>query len=130
MAANFPANAKSVDGMRAQIPFDFNVGDRLISAGAYTVKSLTADEATLRIGNGKQAATVMTNSAQEKSDGAGRARLVFHRYGDQYFLVAVWGANGPGRALSESKRERGLRKEIQTARNAAVEMQVVTIAAH
>ena len=38
--AALPAAAKSVDGMRAQVPFDFHVGDRLVRAGAYTRRAL------------------------------------------------------------------------------------------
>jgi hypothetical protein len=127
MAANSPASAKSVEGMRALIPFDFNVGDKLISAGEYAVKSLTDDERALRIGNGKQSAFVMTNSARESGDG--RARLVFHKYGDQYFLVAVWGTDGTGRSLIETKRERSLRKEVRAERNRSTAMEVVIVAA-
>ena len=126
MATVAPAYAASVDGMRAQVPFDFYVGDRLIPAGEHAVKTLSADEAALRVGDGRQSATVLTNSATDR-DGRGRARLVFHKCGDQYFLAAVWGADNRGRTLRESKRERGLRKETQTARGHASEMEVVTI---
>jgi hypothetical protein len=126
--ATLPAAAKSVNGMRAQIPFDFHVGERLIPAGAYTVKSLTADEQVLRIIGDKGSAATMTNSGTKKGTGKGRARLVFHKYGEQYFLAAVWGADSNGRTLSETKRERNLRKELRAARGgAAAEMEVVTI---
>ena len=126
--AALPAAAKSVDGMRAQVPFDFHVAGRLVSAGDYTVKSLTADEQVLRISGGKEIVTLTTNSGTERRNGEGRARLVFHKYGDQYFLSAVWGADSIGRTLSESKRERNLRKELRAARGGiAPEMEIVTI---
>jgi hypothetical protein len=54
-------------------------------------------------------------------------RLVFHKYGDQYFLAAVWGADEMGHALPESNRERSLRRERQVAGNAR--MEVITVAA-
>jgi hypothetical protein len=125
--ATLPAAAKSVDGMRAQVPFDFHVGERLVAAGAYTIESVTDDEAMLRISGDKGSASTMTNTGQESGNGEGRARLVFHKYGDQYFLAAVWGADSTGRTLSESKRERNLRKELRAARGAAAEMETVTI---
>jgi hypothetical protein len=124
--ASLPAAAKSVDGIRAQVPFDFHVGERLVEAGAYTVKSLTDDEQVLRISGDKGSAATMTNYGTERGNGKGRARLIFHKYGDQYFLAAVWGADSNGRTLSESKRERNLRKELRAAR-AAAEMEIVTI---
>jgi hypothetical protein len=125
--AALPAAAKSVDGMRAQVPFDFHVGDRLVRAGAYTVRSVSDDEQTLRISGDRDGAATTTNSGRERGDGEGRARLVFHKYGDQYFLTAVWGSDSTGRTLSESKRERNLRKELRAARGAAVEAELVSV---
>jgi hypothetical protein len=124
-----PASAKSVDGLRAQIPFDFHVGDRVIPAGDYVVSAMTDDEKTLRIraaGGGESAAT-LTSPKLAKSGSESAPRLVFHRYGDQYFLSAVWGDGETGRALPESKQERSLRRELRVARDARV--QTVTIAA-
>jgi len=126
--AALPAVAKSVDGMRAQVPFDFHVGDRLVRAGDYTIKAMTADEQLIRISSGKEVASVTTNSGRERGNGEGRARLVFRKYGDQYFLSAVWGADSTGRTLSETKRERNLRKELRAARGGlAAEAEIVTI---
>ena len=129
--ASLPAAAKSVDGMRVQIPFDFHVGERLVRAGAYTVKSMTDDEQLLRISGDNGIASMTTNWAKERGNGEGRARLVFHKYGDQYFLAAVWGSDSTGRTITESKRERNLRKELRAARGTApaAEMEVVTVAA-
>ena len=126
--AALPAAARSVDGMRAQIPFDFHVGERLVRAGSYVVNSMTADELVIQLISGKQVAVTTTNSDKERDNGEGRARLVFHKYGDQYFLAAVWGSDGNGRTLAESKRERNLRKELRAARGGiATEMETVTI---
>jgi hypothetical protein len=125
--AAMPAAAKSVDGMRAQVPFDFHVGDKLVRAGNYTVESMTADEQLIRISSGKEAAATTTNSGRERGNGEGRPRLIFHKYGDQYFLSAVWGADSNGRTLSESKRERNLRKELSAARGGGAEAEIVTI---
>lgn len=126
--ASLPAAAKSVDGMRALVPFAFHVGERLVPAGEYTIKSATADEQMLSIVGDKSSTATTTNSATESGNGEGRARLVFHKYGDQYFLAAIWGPDSTGRALSETKRERNLRKELRAARGgSAAEMEVVTI---
>ena len=126
--ASLSAAAKSVNGMRVQIPFDFHVGERLVRAGSYTVRSMSDDEALLRISGDSGNAATTTNYATERGNGEGRARLVFHKYGDQYFLAAVWGSDSTGRTLSESKRERNLRKETLAARGgAAAGMEVVTV---
>ena len=37
------------------------------------------------------------------------ARLVFHRYGEEYFLAEIWTGDGPnGRAVTRSPREKEL----------------------
>jgi hypothetical protein len=125
--ATLPAAAKSVDGMRAQVPFDFHVGNSLVKAGAYIVKSMSSDEQLLRISGDHGSAATTTNYGAERGNGEGRARLVFHKYGDQYFLAAIWGADSTGRTLSESKRERNLRKELTAARGGGAGMEIVTI---
>ena len=132
LAAAAPASAKSGNDVRAQVPFDFYVGDRLIAAGDCTVTSATSDDSGLRIdGNGgRQSAITMTHLAGGSINKKASPRLVFHKYGDQYFLAAVWGDEQNGRALPESKRERNLRKEMRVARQAgAAAMETVTVAA-
>jgi hypothetical protein len=122
-----PASAKSVDGLRAQIPFDFHVGDRVIPAGDYAVSAMSDNEVALRIRstNGDESVTTLTNPKQAKSNSKSSPRLVFHKYGDQYFLVAIWGTEELGRGLPESKRERNLRRELQAANNARMETVVI-----
>ena len=128
MAAGAPASAKSVNAMKAQIPFDFHVGDTLIPAGAYTVRSVNDDETMLRISDGKHGAAVNVNSAQERA-GKG-SRLVFRKYGDQYFLAAIWSGDSSGRALSASKRERSLRKELTAAQRSMGDAETVIVTLH
>ena len=129
MLAGATASAKSVNNMKAQIPFDFQVGGQLIPAGEYIVTALSEDDATLRISSGKKMAIALTTAKEAKVNSELRSRLVFHKYGDQYFLVAVWGTDRTGRELPESKRERSLRKEMRVAQGGAAQAEVVTIAA-
>jgi hypothetical protein len=73
LAAGAPASAKSVNAMKAQIPFDFHVGNQLVPAGEYTVRSLNDDESVLRISDGRYGASVNTNWAQGRGNGEARA---------------------------------------------------------
>ena len=125
-----PASARSVDALRAQIPFDFHIGDTLVPAGRYTVRSLNADESALRISDGRHGASVNTNATQGAVSGRGSARLVFRKYGDQYFLAAVWGPDNTGRSLNASKAERNMRKETQSARGGMADAETVIVALH
>lgn len=128
LAAATPAAAKS-DWLRAQVPFDFHIGDRLIPAGDCTLTLITNDGSGMRISSGKESAVSLTSTANGNVNEGAKPRLVFHKYGDQYFLAAVWGAEQDGRTLPESKRERNLRKEMRAAQQASAAMEVVTIEA-
>jgi hypothetical protein len=107
------ANAQSTSIVRANIPFDFIVGDKTLPAGKYTVNSAASDGQALNIrtSGGKSLALVLTHYAAERSQKR-IARMVFHRYGQQYFLAEVWSGASHGRQLMQSKRERNLRQEL------------------
>src|ERR1051325_4277153 len=123
-----PASAKSGITLRAQVPFDYHVGNQKIQAGDCTVTAETDDGATLRISskNG-DGATVLTNAKQAKMNSESSPRLVFHKYGDQYFLAAVWGTEEIGRALPESSSERSAGGVGEVAGKAR--MEVIEVAA-
>lgn len=87
------------------VPFPFVAGGQMLSAGHYIVAAM---DDTVRIFNSQTTGLyVPTHSAsRNSSDGT---KLVFHRYGDTYFLSAMWiGANAIGRELPRSKAERAL----------------------
>jgi hypothetical protein len=107
------ANAQSTSIVRANVPFDFIVGDKTLPAGKYTVNSAASDGQALsiRTSGGKSLALVLTHYAAERSQKR-IARMVFHRYGQQYFLAEVWSGASHGRQLMQSKRERNLRQEL------------------
>ena len=127
MLAVAPASAKSINGVRAQIPFDFHVGSSLMPAGDYTINALTEDDAALRISGDSKSAATLTIPKDARANSESKSRLVFHKYGDQYFLAAVWGAERTGRVLPESKRERSLRREMRVAQSGGAAMEIVTI---
>jgi hypothetical protein len=97
----------------ADIPFDFIVGDKTLPSGKYTVRAASSDGQGLRIAStdGKSSAIRLSNPVVETSKKR-NARMVFHRYGQQYFLAEVWAGGEDGRQLLQCKRERNLRKEL------------------
>ena len=78
--------------MTINVPFSFAAGDQSLPAGEYLVLTVTP-ERSIRIvsSDGKHSAVVTTlpNYASSPSE---NSRLVFHRYGDEYFLTQVWTA--------------------------------------
>jgi hypothetical protein len=74
--------------VRATIPFDFTIGNQTLSAGEYRIS--INGPAMLRVAriNGPEVAGVMTSSTRGVENVS--PRLIFHRYGKQYFLAEVW----------------------------------------
>ena len=97
----------------ANIPFDFVVADKTLPAGNYNVNSVTSDGAALKISSrdGKSAAMRLTDLIPEKREKR-TARMVFHRYGQKYFLAEVWTGDEYGRELRRCKTERILQHEL------------------
>jgi hypothetical protein len=94
--------------MRANIPFDFHAGDRLIPAGEYVIH----EQGPLVYWRGlddRPAFALITN----RTEGRGRQnnRLEFDRYGNEYFLKAIWSSTTQdGRQLLPTPLEKELAK--------------------
>ena len=91
--------------MKVNVPFAFAVEDHSLPAGEYLVLTVTP-ERSIRIASadGKHSAIVNTlpNYAKSPSE---TSRLVFHKYGNEYFLAQVWtGGQNVARNPLSSKR--------------------------
>ena len=91
-AATLFAQTESQRRMKVSVPFTFAVEDHSLPAGEYLVLTVTP-ERTIRIvsADGKHSAIVNTLPNYAKSPST-RSRLVFHKYGNEYFLAQVWTA--------------------------------------
>ena len=108
------ANAQTSNKVAANIPFDFVVGDKAMPSGKYTVKaaSLQGDGLIIQSADARSSAFRLTNAIAPQRSKT-HARLVFHRYGDRYFLAEVWsGYDSPGRQLNKSRQERAIEREL------------------
>lgn len=85
-----PASAQSGKPMilRGEVPFAFVSGDRTIQAGQYSVEIKQAQVRFIDA-NGYPVQVVVSNPQQD-SDGDVQPRLVFHQYGETYFLWQIW----------------------------------------
>jgi hypothetical protein len=113
------ANAQSSVRVKAQIPFEFTVGNETLPAGEYMVRPATNNGEVLSVENAKTSVSSIRIATPIKPNGESNARLVFHRYGELYFLREVWGGGESiGRELLESKHERTVKNEAsKIARN-------------
>jgi hypothetical protein len=108
------ANAQSANKVVADIPFEFSVGYKTMPAGEYIVQTVATagDALMIRSADNKTSALRLSEST-ERLKNKTHARLVFHRYGERYFLAEVWnGANNFGRQLLKSQEERGIESEL------------------
>jgi hypothetical protein len=94
--------------VRADVPFGFTVGTQTFPAGQYTIRQMSDMGALGILGTGSAVAIAQSN-AVESLNAANATKLVFHRYGDRYFLYQVWveGENR-GRQLPKTPLEREL----------------------
>ena len=113
MTAVVSANAQSRNVVLADIPFEFVVGDKTLPAGEYLVRPInaTGDALAIQGTDNKEAAVRLTEpiDAMKKRT---QARLVFHRYGQNYFLAQVWTGETTGRQLAKSKHEQSVEREL------------------
>jgi hypothetical protein len=102
--------------LHAMIPFDFIVRGKSFPAGKYEVRRTNDSPETLEIQNVKTRETAMFNTDPvEARKTPGNAKLVFHRYGDDYFLSQVWTpGDDTGRELVPSHKERHELARINT----------------
>ncbi len=89
------------------IPFDFRAGGRTLAAGTYTVSNYgTLSPLRLQSETGQRMVILPMCSIQELQ-APSSGKLVFHRYGNVYFLSQLWRAgNSEGSQVPISKAER------------------------
>jgi hypothetical protein len=111
--------------MRATIPFDFTVREKVLPAGTYQIQRLGEQADVLVIKNIKDnhEQEVLLTQSTTALDVYSRTELVFQRYGDRYFLskILIEGRQ-IGREVIPSRAERQLRTEISS--NAAERVSV------
>jgi hypothetical protein len=93
----------------AEIPFAFNAGAAHFDAGTYWVKEYDSGHALLELSrrDGKGAAFLITNEFNTNTASSSKSRLVFNKYGQQYFLSQVWLQDGSlGYRLTPSRMEK------------------------
>jgi hypothetical protein len=100
------AYAKTVN-MKVNIPFNFVVGGATLPSGEYRFEGLGVAGNAISIRKLDQTAKSLTLAVRcESSKTQEKSKLVFHRYGDRYFLAQIWMAgDNSGHELPKSRRE-------------------------
>jgi hypothetical protein len=114
------AQAQSVGRtMFANIPFDFSVGNKKLPADEYSIVQVNpaSDRAVLQLKSkdGKTSAMVQMSATIGRAEQT--ARLVFNRYGDNYFFAQAWiDGDGNGLQAPTPRSERTIVSEVAGAK--------------
>src|ERR1035438_5333625 len=104
--------------LKANIPFGFTVGNTWMPAGEYTISSPLRQVVQVRSVDLAKIATIV--SSQGYNESRSGSKLVFDKYGDQYFLRRVLSPNFaslnldvPQGKAEKQARSRSLRSETR-----------------
>jgi hypothetical protein len=95
--------AQASSKVEVNIPFEFSAGKTTLQPGVYTIKRMSGNYLTLRSAGGE---SVILNAPLNltSSDPKSVERVVFNKYGDQYYLAQIWLTADTGRELVVRKK--------------------------
>jgi hypothetical protein len=133
--AAVPAAADSIGSIRVDIPFEFSAGHGVFPAGKYTIRPAGVNtNGLIRITSedGKASVFLSTHHAQSVEP-RNESALIFHRYGDQYFLFQVWTVGETvGLEIPKSSMERQAARGIEANKGQSAKSgepaEVITVA--
>ena len=121
-------SAQASHYFRVIIPFDFAISGKTLPAGEYIVRRVSSDSPqwlSITSANARTRQTVLTHKIRSGTHES-ESKLVFRRYGDQYFLSQIWEAgDSDGHELLTSQEEAGLQR-LMAKNTAKPEMVVVS----
>jgi hypothetical protein len=125
LIGSVPAIAQQTTSIRVSIPFEFHVGNTILPAGTYMVRSSGSSGAlSFSDGQGHTASSITNGVPNRLKDSRDYAQLVFNVYGgNKYFLGEVrWNGYSTARGLLKSSLE------TEVARNMATKPATETVA--
>jgi hypothetical protein len=109
------ARAQEVS-LKADVPFDFVVGDRAYPAGEYALKTAFIGNWIIRLENTQEAigSFVPSHTCDSRAPSK-NSKLVFRRMAGRYFLYQVWTEGSlTGRELPKGRIETELAQNYET----------------
>ena len=97
-------NAQMSTTFKAQVPFDFVANGETMQAGESIITVLDTGRTVLSVSSGKQHAYAFS-IADESPNASKETALVFHQYGDRYFLAGIKREGRIGYQLPASRLE-------------------------
>jgi hypothetical protein len=104
------AGAHAQSAARANVPFAFKVGTTQMPAGTYAIRN-DAGSSVVMVRSVQTGTSVLAMGRRE-SPSKTTDKLIFHRYGSQYFLAAILASKGSQGMVFPATRQE---KELQVA---------------
>ena len=123
MLAAVSVCAQSERSKVTNIPFSFVIGQEILPAGEYTFAPNKNDSHNVWLMERQDGAkrALFITMPMRSTETQEEAKLIFHKYGDHYFLSEIWMPGGnSGRKLRVSRAERELVKN-------AIERQTIVL---
>lgn len=96
--------AQAPSRVEVKIPFEFSAGKTTLKPGVYTIRRMSGNLITLRNVENKSSVILNAPVNLSSTDIEATERLVFNKYGDQYFLAQIWLTVDSGRELLKEKK--------------------------
>ena len=101
--------------LTANIPFNFNVGGKILPAGHYSVSFIntSSDKRVLQLVRSEGGAAILIQTTDVVGKPDETAKLEFNRYGNQYFFAQVWlPSDGIGMQARKSDQEKRIARQL------------------
>ena len=103
--------------IKADVPFDFTVANKLVPAGTYTISA--ESYGVIRVQNGDRHVVVLTTTTHDANESKAN-KLVFTKIGDQYFLREVLCSSAAmNMSVPASKAEKRAREQEASLENSS-----------
>jgi hypothetical protein len=109
--------------MKVSIPFSFSVEDHTLPAGQYYVRSINPDHSMALVNANGGQLVMITYTPERAGSESQNSRLVFSKYGNEYFLTQVW-TKGEAKARNPWVSKQG----VALARNGVSSEPVIILA--
>ena len=120
-------SAQSNGHIRINIPFDFAAGRVQLKAGEYIVRPSSEGIVVLRRINDRTDTFLFAPNTIQRPENNLSGKLVFHRYGNEYFLAELWTSrNTVGRSVNRTGAERWPARQLARVKMQTEPVEVTT----
>jgi len=121
IVAGFVSSSRAIAqdrSVRATVPFDFTVANKLLPSGTYTITPEASG--VIMIQNSDKHIAVLSQTSYDSHGSRKGGQLVFDRYGDQYFLSEILCQTAAMNVnVAPSKQEKRARTQQASLHNAS-----------